>query len=521
MIIDREPAGLLRFIQSLPIQMVDVTADSRRVKPGSVFVAIQGVSYDGHDFISQAIEQGAIGIVGERPGLSTPVATMVVPDGRLALAYLSANKYGNPSQRLVMIGVTGTDGKTTTVNLLHRILAAGGVRAGMISTVNAVLGDRVEETGLHVTTPDAPEVQRFLSQMVEAGLSHCILEATSHGLAQRRVGACNFDVAVVTNITHEHLDYHGGYQAYREAKSLLFQGLEHSEAKPGQPKTAVLNADDPSYSYLSQMWAERRICYAYQENPASAGIRPDLFARNVQFGLRATTLNLIIGGQPYPVRSSLVGRYNVSNMLAAAGAGLAVGLPVSSIQRGIESMEGIPGRMERIESDTPFQVVVDFAHTPNALQRVCETGREMVQPAGRIITVFGSAGLRDVAKRRMMAEISARTADVTILTAEDPRTESLDAILAEMVGSCAANGAVEGETVYRIRDRMEAIYKALTLARAGDLVLVCGKGHEQSMCFGTIEYPWDDRQAARKAIEAFQKGKPIPDSGLPTAGSAD
>ncbi|MBN1318457.1 MAG: UDP-N-acetylmuramoyl-L-alanyl-D-glutamate--2,6-diaminopimelate ligase [Anaerolineales bacterium] len=516
MVTCQEPDNLGRFIRSLAGPVLSVTADSRTVEPGSVFVAVAGGSFDGHDFIQQAVENGAIGIVCERPGLSAPEPVLVVPDGRLALAYLSAYLYGYPSQQMVMVGVTGTDGKTTTVNLIHRILVASGIRAGMISTVNAVLGDKVEETGLHVTTPDAPDVQRMLSEMVRAGLSHCTLETTSHGLAQHRVSACDFDVAAITNITHEHLDYHGGYRAYRQAKTMLFEGLLTGVRKPGRSKTSVLNADDPSFEYLSTIEADRQISYALDIEPEFAAIRTNLHAENIRFDPLYTTFDLVVGGRPYPIRSNLVGRYNISNVLCAAGVALALDIPVEGIQRGVGEMEGIPGRMERIRSELPFQMVVDFAHTPNALERTLETGREIVDSSGRVIAVFGSAGLRDVAKRRMMAEISARKADITILTAEDPRTEPLDSILADMADECAANGAVEGLSLFRVRDRMKAIYQALILARPGDLVLVCGKGHEQSMCFGAIEYPWDDRQAVKKAAAAFQKGEPAPDSGLPT-----
>jgi UDP-N-acetylmuramoyl-L-alanyl-D-glutamate--2,6-diaminopimelate ligase len=226
---------------------------------------------------------------------------------------------------------------------------------------------------------------------------------------------------------------------------------------------------------------------------------------------------MVVNGRSFPIRSNLIGRFNVSNILCAAGVALALDLPVDVIQQGIAGMEGIPGRMERIPSELPFQVVVDFAHTPNALRRTLETGKEMVSLDNRVIAVFGSAGLRDVAKRRMMAEISAQIADVTVLTAEDPRTEHLESILDDMAAGCASQGAVENKTFFRVPDRMEAIYYALTLAQPGDLVLVCGKGHEQSMCFGTIEYPWDDRQATSQAIAAFERGESSPDSGLPTS----
>ena len=505
---------LQEFITALPHPIQNVTADSRQVKPGSLFVAVSGSAFDGHNFIPQAVANGAVAIVGgarlRRPEIAAPLPYLIVPDARRALARLSAYLHNFPARQLIMIGVTGTDGKTTTVNLIHHILTAAGIRAGMISTVNAVLGQRVESTGLHVTTPAAPAVQRYLAEMLQAGLTHCVLEATSHGLAQQRVAACDFDVAVVTNITHEHLDYHGNYPAYRAAKAMLFEGLSSAARKPGQSKTALLNADDSSFEYLHNIPAERQISYSLS-GPA------DLVARQLQLKPDGVTFDLIANNSVLPLCTSLVGRFNVSNVLAAAGAALALNISPEAIQRGIASVAGVPGRMERIDAGQRFTLMVDFAHTPNALRRAIETGREMA-PAGQVITVFGSAGLRDVAKRRLMAQTSARDADLTVLTAEDPRTESLAAILAQMAAGCrdGAEGGVEGETFFRIPDRLQAIHFALTLARPGDIVLVCGKGHEQSMCFGKTEYPWDDRQAAHKALAAFLAGRPVPDSGLPT-----
>jgi UDP-N-acetylmuramoyl-L-alanyl-D-glutamate--2,6-diaminopimelate ligase len=499
-----------QFLAGLPRPILQVTDDSRQVTAGSLFVAVTGGTFDGHHFIAQAIERGAVAVVGERQDLSLSLPYLVVPDARLALAYLSAHQQGYPARRLTMVGVTGTDGKTTTTNLIYHILRAAGIRAGMVSTVNAVLGQRVTDTGLHVTTPDAPAVQSYLSEMVQGGLTHCVLEATSHGLAQHRVSACEFDVAVITNITHEHLDYHGSTSAYRAAKAMLFEGLSSGFRKPGQPKVAVLNADDSSFDYLRVIPADQHITYSLS-GPA------DLTARNLSLRPDGVRFELVTAGATFSIRSPLVGRYNVSNILGASAAALAVGLSPQAIQQGVAQLPGIPGRMELIKGDQDFVVMVDFAHTPNSLQRAIEAGRDMIGPEGHIITVFGSAGLRDVAKRQTMAQTSFRYADLTLLTAEDPRTESLDAILADMAAGCAAVGGVEGETFFRLPDRMEAIYFAFTRAQPGDLVLICGKGHEQSMCFGDTEYPWDDREAAHKALTAFLAGRPPPHSGLPTA----
>ncbi len=374
----------------------------------------------------------------------------------------------------------------------------------MISTVNAVVGERVLDTGFHTTTPPAPQTQAYLAEMVAAGLTHAVLEATSHGLAQHRVTACEFDIGVVTNITHEHLDYHGSRQAYFEAKARLFDMLAETPPKPhGNPRLAVLNRDDEaSYAFLKPRLKVPAVTYGLH---LEADVRAEA-VEHTPAGLRFVAVG---PGFRFPLASPLVGAYNVSNMLAAIAATVVgLGIAPEAAQAGVAAIEGIPGRMERIDLGQPFTAIVDFAHTPNALRRALETARQMT--TGRVIAAFGSAGLRDREKRRLMAETAAQLADVTVLTAEDPRTESLAAILAEMAAGATAQGGVEGETFFRIPDRREAIRAAVRMAQPGDVVIVCGKGHEQSMCFGETEYPWDDRVALRAAL-AEHLGLPGPE----------
>ncbi len=502
------PTGLL--VEELPErdpQVSGIQLDSRKTRPGDLFVALSGGSVDGHRFIQDAIQRGAVAIVGSQPQQGamsndhlTAIPYIQVRDGRLALAHLSAGFYWFPARKLTMIGVTGTDGKTTTCNLIYKILQAAGLPVGMISTVSARIGDEELDTGFHVTTPEAPDVQRYLAKMVAGGLTHVVLEATSHGLAQDRVGACDFDIGVVTNITHEHLDYHGSFTAYRAAKARLFSGLGQVEKPSHPPQGAILNRDDASFDYLADLVEVPRVSYGW-------GPEADVRAEQLHANPQGQEFIAVTPHGRFPVITHLIGNFNITNCLAAISATIEVlRLPVDAAQRGIAALQTIPGRMEACDLGQSFTALVDFAHTPNALRQALETARKMARsadPPGRVIAVFGSAGLRDRLKRRMMAEVSADLADLTVLTAEDPRSESLVGILDEMAAGAQAHGAVEGRSFWRVPDRGQAIRQALALAQAGDVVIVCGKGHEQSMCFGEVEYSWDDRVALRAALAEY------------------
>ena len=485
------------------LSIAGISIDSRGVQPGDLFVAMQGGSVDGHDYIPVAVDKGAVAVVGQKDMGDLPVPYIRVKNPRQSLTYLAASFYDWPGRKLTVIGVTGTDGKTTTCNLIYHILVEAGLKVGMISTVNAVIGDEVLDTGFHVTTPDAHDVQRYLAKMVAAGLTHVVLETTSHGWSQHRVDACEFDIGVVTNITHEHFDEHGSYENYRAAKSRLFSSLANTHPKPqGNPRLAVLNCDDRSFDFLNDFVRTNKITYGMKADAQVQATDIAYTPNGMQFIAKNSELRVSI-------RVNLVGQYNVSNCLAAFGAtvfGLGIGPDVAA--DGIANLPGIPGRMEVIDMGQDFIAIVDFAHTPNALKVTLETAQEMLKSSsgrkeGRVIVIFGSAGLRDKEKRRMMAEISAELADLTVLTAEDPRTESLDGILDEMVAGAESRGAREGESFWRVPDRGEAIKFALQLASPGDIVLACGKGHEQSMCFGMVEYLWDDRTAMRAALTKY------------------
>lgn len=518
----------LRAVQGdLDVEISLITADSRQVVPGALFVAYRGVGVDGARYVPDALRRGAVAVAGEVEAGNWPVPYVQVDNGRAALAWLHAAWYGHPSRSMTIVGITGTDGKTTTANVLFGILKTAGLRAAMISTVNAIIGDQGYDTGLHTTTPDAADVQRLLAQMRDAGTEIAVLETTSHGLAQHRVGAIDFDIAVVTNITHEHLDFHGSYEAYRDAKAILFRSLLGAQGgaedaprlSGGGPhavtKTAILNADDGSFPHLAAIPAERYIVYTAEVGDRAAAIRQQFGATARVTVLQATGVRQAPAGMSFEVRryeagislpsmvltTHLVGRYNVSNILAAAGAALALGIHADVIAEGIAAFESLVGRMERIDRGQPFTAVVDFAHTPNALAAVISAAHQIIEPEGRVIVVFGSAGLRDREKRRLMGRVSARLADYTVITAEDPRTENLDAIIAETADAMIAEGRVEGVDFVREGDRQSAILHAVRNARPGDIVLVCGKGHEQSMCFGTVEHPWRDQDALAWALE--------------------
>ncbi|MBL8089866.1 MAG: UDP-N-acetylmuramoyl-L-alanyl-D-glutamate--2,6-diaminopimelate ligase [Anaerolineales bacterium] len=508
------------------IAISGISIDSRAVKPGDLFVAMQGGTTDGHAYIQKAIDNGAVAILGEKDLDGFNVPYIRFENTRHALTWIAASFYNQPAHSLTVIGVTGTDGKTTTSNIIYKILIAAGIKAGMISTVNAVIGDKVLDTGFHVTTPDAHDVQKYLAQMVEAGLTHVVLETTSHGWAQHRVDACEFDIAVVTNITHEHMDEHGSYENYRAAKARLFESLTWTkEKKQGNPRLAVINRDDEkSFDFLNEFIKTNKINYGLNENA-------DVQAKNIESTPSGISfdIDLRVGklddGKKITVKSKLVGAYNVSNCLAAFTATVyGLGIKPEIVAQGIASLDGIPGRMEVIDLGQNFTAIVDFAHTPNALKSAIETARDLTpnpSPArrgerGKVIAIFGSAGLRDKEKRRMMAEIGAQLADYVILTAEDPRTESLNQILVEMESGIPVEKRSEGKFYWKIPDRGEAIKFAIRLAKEGDIVLSCGKGHEQSMCFGKTEFLWDDRIAMRAALAEFLNVDGVKMQYLPT-----
>jgi UDP-N-acetylmuramoyl-L-alanyl-D-glutamate--2,6-diaminopimelate ligase len=509
------------------LEITRVTANSRDVIPGTLFVAYPGVNVDGAQFIPDAIQRGAVAIVTQTPvvsnhlsvnskqspasSLQSPIPIILVENGRSALARLSAAFHNFPSRNLRVIGVTGTDGKTTTSTLIENILLAAGHTVGAITTVGAHIGGREMDTGLHTTTPDAPDIQNYLAQMVEQGTEYAVVESTSHGLAQHRLDAVEFDVAVVTNITHEHLDLHGTWENYRDAKAMLFRALTTTHRKPRTNKVAVLNADDNTrgvFDFLREIPCDERVIYAQSDSLSfrtqreiSAVTETRIWARDISHTAQGLQFVVDTPFGELAIESPLLGRYNVSNILAAAGAAIGRRIPFAAIAQGVKVTRGIVGRMERIENTRGLTVIVDFAHTPYALENALKTARELTNRQGRVICVFGCAGRRDVQKRAWMGETAGRFADLVVVTAEDPRTESLAAINAQIAEGLHKAKRVRNRDYFVVDDRADAIDFAINrLAQANDIVMLCGKGHERSMCFGTTEYPWSDQDAARRAL---------------------
>jgi len=464
-----------------------VTADSRGAGPGDLFVAVPGLSVDGHDFAAAAAAAGAAVAWMREVRLPPGTPQLRVPDTRPGLAEIAAEFHGRPGRRLAVAGVTGTDGKTTVTHLAAWVLECAGRRTGSLSTVGLRAGADEEPNLSGQTTMDATAVQAWLARMVAAGATHAVLEVTSHGLVQHRADACDFDVAAYTNIGHDHLDYHASWDEYLEAKARLL-GLCATGFPKGIPKTALLNRDDRSYERLRERPIERRWTY-------SIGGEADLVADDVRLTAQGSSSTFYIGGEAHQVHLSMPARFNVSNALCAAGICLAFGLTAREIAAGLSSFPGVPGRLERVERGQPFGVVVDFAHAAGALANTLAELRPHV--AGRLLLVFGSTGRADH-DRPGMGRAAAAGADWFVITSDDPVREDPEAIAREVAAGAADR--VEGADYEIIVNRREAIRRALSLARPGDVVLLAGKGHERSMITAAGKEPWDERAEAEAAL---------------------
>jgi UDP-N-acetylmuramoyl-L-alanyl-D-glutamate--2,6-diaminopimelate ligase len=476
-----------------------VTYDSRAVRPGSLFVAVPGAHVDGHDFVARAADAGAAAALVERAVDGVLLPQLVVDRTQPALATAASWWYGDPSHELAVVGITGTDGKTTTSFLAVAALEAAGLRSGLMGTVDTKIGPVREANSEHATTPEAPRLQAALRAMVRAGDAAAVVETTSHGLALERVGGIAYDAAILTNLTHEHLEFHGTWEAYRDAKLSLFERLAAGPANPakGRPKVAVVNADDPSaglFIGVSQEAGAQVITYG--TDPAA-----DVRAVRVEEDQQRLRIDLVAATGEARLELRLAGRFNVHNALAVVALGTAWSLDAAAVRAGLESVEAVPGRMERIEAGQPFGVVVDYAHSPASLQGVLELLAPLAAArGGELIAVFGSAGERDVEKRPMMGRIAGRRSRLVVVTDEDPRGEDREAILEDIAAGAEAAGKRRGHDLLLIADRAQAIQAAFERARPGDIVLLAGKGHESSILQADGAVPWNERAAAVAAL---------------------
>ncbi len=495
--LERPPLHIYRHeILNVEHEVTALAYDSRKVVPGAIFFAIPGAHTDGQLYIQDAARKGSLLAIGEAfPGQhpELPIPYVEVADVRLTLANLACAFYGYPADSLCTIGITGTDGKTTTANLISDLFEAAGKRVGLMTTANFRLSGQEWENPTRQSTQEALEIQHFLRQLRDANGTHAVIEATSHGLELRKVSGCNFDVGVVTNITHEHLDFHKTLAAYRRAKARLFEMLSSTRDKGlGARSVAILNRDDSSYAILKPYCTVPILDYGI-DTPAT------IRAVDIQLQANTTRFRVLLPDEEIQIETPLVGRFNVSNCLAAIATAYSQGISSETIARSLATAKGVAGRMERIDEGQPFAVIVDYAHTPESLEKVLETLQPLTP--GRIIAVFGSAGERDVQKRPIMGAIAARKTAFFVITDEDPREEDREAILRDIAAGAETAGKREGKDFLRIADRSTAIATAFKHAQPGDTVLLAGKGHEQSILLGKEKLPWDDRKVAREHLK--------------------
>jgi UDP-N-acetylmuramoyl-L-alanyl-D-glutamate--2,6-diaminopimelate ligase len=468
-----------------------ITDDSRAVTGRSLFVAVKGERVDGHGFVEQAIKAGAVAVIVQAPVTAGPVPFVLVADSRKALGLLGSRFHGDPSARLKMIGVTGTNGKTTTTYLCKALLEGIGRQVGLIGTVGYQIG-RETLPAAH-TTPGALDLQELLAKMVESGLTAAVMEVSSHALALDRTSGCEYDVAVFTNLTQDHLDFHHTMDEYFEAKVRLFTGLAGGW-KAG--KRALVNVDDPRGNAIRAACPVPVWGYAIQN-------QAELKAERVRLSLTGTTFTAATPAGSFTVESRLVGEHNVYNLLGAIGVALHDGATSDQICEATAHITNVPGRFERVSSGQDFTVVVDYAHTEDALLRLLTAAQEL--KTGRIITVFGCGGDRDRGKRPKMGRAAVEYSDMVILTSDNPRTEDPMAILREVeVGVREALERRSHVQYHLVPDRREAISAAIREAHRGDMVLIAGKGHEDYQIIGTKKFHFDDREVAREAIQQLQ-----------------
>jgi UDP-N-acetylmuramoyl-L-alanyl-D-glutamate--2,6-diaminopimelate ligase len=473
---------LLVPFQGENLEITSIENDNRKVQKGSLFICIKGYTVDGHDFAVSAVQNGAAVVLAERP-LTLDVPVILVKDTTRAMAVLSDAFYGQPTKQLHLIGITGTNGKTTTSHLIEKIFADAGKKTGLVGTMYTKIADQIIET--KNTTPESLTLQKTFQQMVKAGVETAVMEVSSHALDLGRVHGCDYDVAVFTNLTQDHLDYHKTMDEYKRAKSLLFAQLGNTFDQ-SKPKFAVLNADDPASEMYLRSTAALVVTYGIDK-------AADIQAENIQMTSSGTTFDLIVQTEKYPIQMQLIGKFSVYNVIASIAASLVSGIEINSIILSIESVTGVAGRFELVNEGQSFTVIVDYAHTPDSLENVLKTIQHFAKK--KVFVIVGCGGDRDRSKRPLMAQIACRFATDPIFTSDNPRSEDPLAILEEM------EAGVQGAVYRIIPDRKEAIQTAIRQASEGDVILIAGKGHETYQIIGNVVHDFDDRLVAREAIK--------------------
>lgn len=481
------------ILNNKDISISGIQTDSRKAGAGDLFICLPGHTVDGHDYAEKAVERGAVALVVERP-LNIAVPQLVVKDSRFAMAVLSDSFFGSPSKQMKVIGVTGTNGKTTTTYLIEKIMNDHGVKTGLIGTIQMRYGGRTFP--MSGTTPEALELQRALHDMEVLGTRCCVMEVSSHALEQGRVKGTDFRTAIFTNLTQDHLDYHQTMEQYREAKGLFFARMGNSfESQPEKRKYAVLNADDAASAYFAKLTAAEVVTYGVEE-------AADVRASEITITAQGTHFHVDTFKGSADIQLQMVGKFNVYNALAAITATLLEGIELEDICRSLEAIPGVAGRVEAVNAGQPFAVIVDYAHTPDGLENVLRTVKEFAK--GRVLTVFGCGGDRDKTKRPIMGKIAAKYSDFVVVTSDNPRTEDPALILKDIeAGLIEIN--TPREAYEMIVDRREGIQKAIEMASPDDVVLIAGKGHETYQIIGQTTIDFDDRIVAQDVIRGMEK----------------
>jgi UDP-N-acetylmuramoyl-L-alanyl-D-glutamate--2,6-diaminopimelate ligase len=522
-----EKAGIIeaRFGPSAPVSrgvsFTGLEYDSRKCGPGSLYFALPGLHLDGHDFIPDALSRGAAGVVYQKevPEYREGILYIRVKDSRFAMSPMADAFYNFPSRRMGIIGVTGTEGKSTTVYLIYQLLKLLGHKAGFISTVMMANGLEEKWNSEHQTTPEAVKIHSLLAEMAGNGAEYAVIESSSHGLSKKtnRLGDVDFDIAVMTNVNHEHLEFHGTWEQYRSDKAELFRALDSSPSshrKQGPaaeieiPSFGVVNADDPSAAFFAAV-TRRKTCTF-----STRGVNADLSVKLMESGIKGNRCEVITGGSSVTLRDQLPGAFNAGNVLASLlVVSNLLSIEIENLAPLVPRLKPVRGRMTAIQKGQPFDVLVDYAHTPSSFEAILPPlKKQLTAKGGRLICLFGSPGERDTQKRALQGEIAARYCDFVILSDEDPRGEEPVSILEEIAAGCEAASdrrqIIRNETLFLIPNRPQAIRKSFSLAKEGDLVLLLGKGHENSIIYAKETIAYDEIKEAEKALEELECGLP-------------